>query len=97
MALAVAPCLPIIDNKKLNFYKVEPIAFGWGDYYNQKRATTFIVFQKTKTSGKIINVASTDWCSERGMGGKSGTEIKKITKNMIQKLIKKETVFTNTF
>ncbi len=89
--------IPIIDNKKLNFYKVEPIAFGWGDYYNQKRATTFIIFQKTKTSGKIINVASTDWCSERGMGGKSGTEIKKITKNMIQKLIKKETVFTNTF
>jgi len=86
--------IPIINNKMLGFYKIEPIGFTWGDYYNQKKIVTWIVFQKTPISGKVINVASTNWCSNTGIGGSNGKEIKIITKNMINKLLKKENIFS---
>ena len=83
---------PVIDKAALNCEKVELIGFDRGFRINDTVAT-FIVMQKTKTSGIIVNTGSTDWCSANGMGGPSGAEIKMITLNAINKLLQGESLF----
>ncbi len=85
---------PIIDNSSLKFLKSEIIGFdlGWRDV---QTCGTFIAIQKTITSGIIINTATYDWCSVRGIGGKDGSKIKIITQNMIDKLLAKQNVFSS--
>ncbi len=81
---------PEADHKLLGFEKIEII--GYDSTFREKDGlATWIVFKKNKKSGIVINTASTDWCSQRGM---NMAEIKKITKTMIQLLIKKENVFS---
>jgi hypothetical protein len=81
---------PLIDNKLLGFEKIEVV--GYDTTYRVKDGlATWIIFKKNRKSGIVINTASTDWCSERGMGS---SEIKKITTTMIQLLLKKENVFS---
>jgi hypothetical protein len=81
---------PIVDNKLLGFEKIEVV--GYDTTYRVKDGlATWIVFKKNKKSGIVINTASTDWCSDRGM---ESSEIKKITATMIQLLLKKENVFS---
>lgn len=85
---------PEIDLAALPFHKVELIGFDRGSRGGKETIGTFIVFQKTPTSGVIVNGASYDWCSYRGMGGSDGTKIKTITLNGITKLLNKQTVFS---
>jgi len=85
---------PVLDKAALNFEKAEIVGFDRGFRANETIAT-FIVIQKTKTSGVIVNASSTDWCSSSGMGGSSGDKIKGITQNAIQKLLAGQTVFSN--
>ena len=81
---------PEIDHKLLGFDKIEIV--GYDSTYREKDGlATWIVFRKNKNSGIIINTASTDWCSQRGM---NQSEIKKITLTMIQLLLRKENVFS---
>ncbi|MBI4945391.1 MAG: T9SS type A sorting domain-containing protein [Bacteroidetes bacterium] len=62
--------------------------------------TPFMIFQKTCTSGKIINVSSNYWCSEYGIGGSNSYDacqswyittdyvnMRKLTSNMIDLLL----------
>jgi hypothetical protein len=84
---------PIIDLKKLNVEKIELIGFD-KDFRFRETSSTFIVFKRTPISGIIINTATTNWCSETGMGGPSGDAIKKITMNSITKLLNDQTVFS---
>ncbi|MBI3218053.1 MAG: hypothetical protein HYZ44_00925 [Bacteroidetes bacterium] len=86
---------PQIDNSKLNFHRIELIGFDKGARGGKETIGTFIVFQKSATSGIVVNGASYDWCSHRGMGGKDGDKIKKITLNAISKLLNKQNVFSN--
>ncbi|MGZ3836831.1 MAG: hypothetical protein ACXVB0_25160, partial [Mucilaginibacter sp.] len=73
-----------IDNSKLNFHKIELIAYTYTLNPDSKPGLgTFIVFQKTPGSGSVVNVASTDWCSVNGIGGMDRVKIETITKNMI--------------
>lgn len=81
---------PIIDHQSLGFEKVEIVGFDHV-FRNQEGIATWIVFKKKKSSGIIINVASTDWCSSQGMGN---PDVLKITLNMINKLLHKENVFS---
>ncbi len=82
--------MPIADNRLLGFEKIEIV--GYDTTFREKDGlATWIVFQKNKKSGIVINTASTDWCSQRGM---NSSEIKKITLTMIQLLLKKENVFS---
>jgi hypothetical protein len=82
--------MPVVDNQLLGFEKIEII--GYDTTFREKEGlATWIVFQRNKKSGVVINTASTDWCSQRGM---SSAEIKKITLTMIQLLLKKENVFS---
>jgi hypothetical protein len=81
---------PIVDNELLGFEKIEIV--GYDTTYRVKDGlATWIVFKRNKKSGIVINTASTDWCSQRGMN--SG-DIKKITHTMIQLLLRKENVFS---
>jgi hypothetical protein len=85
---------PILDKAGLQFEKAEIVGFDKGFRVNET-ISTFIVSQKTKTSGVIVNTSSTDWCSSGGMGGSSGDKIKGITQNAIKKLLAGQTVFSN--
>ncbi len=81
---------PTVDNKLLGFEKIEIL--GYDTTFREKDGlATWIVFQRNKKSGIVINTASTDWCSQRGM---NSPEIKKITLTMIRLLLKKENVFS---
>ena len=84
---------PIIDNSNLKYYKSEIIGFDLG-FRDVQTCGTFIVFQRTFTSGIVINASTTDWCSEYGIGGKDGDKIKIITRNMIEKLLNKKNIFS---
>ena len=86
--------LPIVDNEVLNFEKIELIAYDKG-FRIQETTGTFLVFQRTKTSGIIVNTGSTDWCGENGMGGLSSEKIKTITGNAIRGLLENENLFSN--
>lgn len=85
---------PVADKSKVNAYKLEIVAFD-RTFRFKETAATFIVMQKTQTSGVIVNAATTGWCSETGMGGKSGEHIKQITFNAFDKLLKGQSVFTS--
>ena len=84
---------PIIDKGALGFEKIELLAFDKG-YRAAETVATFIVFQKTREAGVVINTASTDWCSSGGMGGMSGNAIRTITHNAMKKLLNNDPVFT---
>jgi len=86
---------PILDNDKLKFERLELIGFDKG-WRGKETIPTFIVMQKTKTSGIVINVASTDWCSSAGIGSiDSGNQIKIITRNAIVKLLHGQSLFSD--
>lgn len=85
---------PVIDTHKLGFKKIELIGFDKG-YRVWETYGTFIVFQKNKRSGTVVNMGSCDWCSSRGMGGKDAEKIKKITLNALTKLKTNKSVFAD--
>lgn len=85
---------PILDNSTLKFYKSEIVGFDLG-FRERPTCGTFMVIQKTQTSGKIINVATTDWCSPKGIGGKDADKIKTITQNMIELLLNGQDIFSS--
>lgn len=86
---------PELDKAMLGFDKIELIGFDRGARGGKETIGTFIVFKKTPSSGTVINAASYDWCSERGMGGGGGNSVKKITLNAIDKLLNKKPIFSN--
>lgn len=86
--------LPVIDNSKLNFYKTELLGYNFTIDGVVPGVATFIVFQKTVNSGTVVNVASEEWCSSSGIGGKDAAKIKTITKNMIDKSLEGRSLFS---
>jgi len=86
---------PKLDYSYYNFYKMELIGFDKGVAKNGSETTgTFIAFQRTPTSGKIVHTGSTNWCSYEGIGGSDGHIIRLITKNAITKMIHNENIFS---
>ncbi|HEY9045624.1 MAG TPA: N,N-dimethylformamidase beta subunit family domain-containing protein [Ohtaekwangia sp.] len=83
---------PILDRERLQADQAEIIAFDRG-FRNADTYPTMLVYRRSKSSGTIINTGTTDWCSSNGMGGASGTTIKKITANAIHKLLNRQSVF----
>jgi len=84
---------PVIDQATLNVHKIELIGFDRG-YREKATCATFIVFQRSPSSGIVINTATTDWCSYNGLGGYSSTAIRKITMNAVTKLLNGSDVFS---
>ena len=83
---------PTINNDLLGFYKIELIGFDLG-FRSIQTVGTFFAFQKSLTSGIIINSGSIEWCSNLGIGAPDG-KVMQITKNMIDKLLNNSPVFT---
>jgi len=87
--------IPVIDNEKLNFYKIELIAYTFTlNPDNNPGLGTFVAFKKTPSSGTVVNVASTNWCSTTGIGGADKDKIETITKNMIDGSLNNSNLFT---
>ncbi len=81
---------PVVNRHALGFEKMEIVGFDLV-FRTTDGVATWVVFKRTKNSGVVINVATTDWCSSEGM---SNPDIQKITQNMIGKLLHKENVFS---
>ena len=84
--------VPIIDQDLLGFNKVELLGYDFG-FRGVETVGTFIVFQKTPTSGIVINAGSNHWCTNYGIGAGDG-KVKKITWNMLDILLNDKPVFT---
>lgn len=83
----------IVDRELLNFKKIEIIGYdSVSGYLHDKAVATWITMQATDSSGVVINVATTNWCSSAFKN--EGEVVKKITKNMIDKLLNKQNVFS---
>lgn len=85
---------PVVNRMALGFEKVEIVGFDLSSYHDVQGVATWIVAKPTKKSGIIINTATTDWCSDQGIG--ASTQIRTITMNMINKLLNKKNVFSPT-
>ena len=85
---------PQVDEGALNFEKIELIGFDKGSRNGKETIGTFVVFQKSSSSGIVINAASYGWCASTGMGGNSGGTIKQITLNAINLLLMNKSVFS---
>jgi len=79
------------DYAALGFNKIEIVGFDHVSGVNDSVAT-WIIFKRTKSSGIIIQCSFHRLCSSEGMGDEN---VKKITLNMINKLLKKGNVFSN--
>ena len=87
---------PIANLAALNFYHFELIGFDLADTIHNGIGS-WIYGQKTPTSGKIINVASTDWCSADGIYGPDSVRIETATSNMIHFLLDIPTYIPQNF
>jgi hypothetical protein len=83
----------IIDRQKLAFEKIEIVGYDLVQRGEKAGVATWIVFKQSPSSGIVINTATTDWCSARGIG--TSKDIQKITSTMISKLINGENVFSS--
>ncbi|SEL01275.1 hypothetical protein SAMN04488505_1011314 [Chitinophaga rupis] len=81
---------PIIDNNELKFNKVELVGYDFG-FRSVKTVATAIVFKKTVSSGTIVNIPSTNWCTAASFGKE---HVVKVTKNAIDGLVKGNDMFT---
>ncbi|MCH8327343.1 MAG: hypothetical protein IID15_02305 [Candidatus Marinimicrobia bacterium] len=77
---------PYPDSAKLGFPSIDIIGFDYG-FRGKQTVGTWIQFQKSESSGIIINTGTTDWCSENGVGGLHGELLGEITLNMINYLL----------
>lgn len=80
----------------LPFRRIEIIAFDRGTRDGKEKETihTFIAFQATKKSGRVINVGSTDWCSVDSFYGAHQQKFRQITSNMIDLLLSGKDIFS---
>jgi hypothetical protein len=94
--------IPILDTMKLGFKKIELIGFDFGveifgtdlESSGKRTTGTFIVFQKSDSSGVVINTGSTNWCSNTSLKGRTGEVVKKITLNSINLLLNDKLPFS---
>jgi hypothetical protein len=85
---------PYLDVSPFGFYRAEVLAYDKPCYspytYTQGQAvySPILLFQKTCSSGKVLNVNSTDWCSMNSFFPPSGdTKVKDLTANFISLLL----------
>jgi hypothetical protein len=90
---------PRLDLNALGAYRAELIGyapcFGSETLTDRDRIGTWIVQQRTATSGIVINGGSTGWCSNSGVGGPDGARVQKIILNMIDILANRRPAFVS--
>jgi hypothetical protein len=88
-----------LDLNALGAYRAELI--GYAPCFSSETLTvpdrigTWIVQQRTATSGVVMNGGSTNWCSNTGVGGSDGARVQKIILNMIDILANRRPVFVS--
>jgi hypothetical protein len=92
---------PRLDLTALDAYRAEII--GYEPCFSNEtdksgtnvadRVGTWLAYQRTATSGVVMNGASTAWCSNTGVGGKDGERVRTIILNMIEILANRQSVF----
>ena len=82
---------PILDNSNLGFYQYHLIGYDNAlDYFtpNKFNTATAVMFRRTQTSGAVINMATTNWCTiPYFVDPKQNKFIPTITKNAIDGLL----------
>ncbi|MGB7739140.1 MAG: N,N-dimethylformamidase beta subunit family domain-containing protein, partial [Steroidobacteraceae bacterium] len=86
---------PQLDLAALGAFRAELIGYDYGARGGADTVGTWLVYQRTSSSGIVINGASTNWCSASALEGKSAAQVKQIILNMIELLLGSEPVFTN--
>jgi hypothetical protein len=94
---------PQLDIATLGAYRAEIIGYEFcsgndnetGPTRVADRVATWIVYQRTATSGVIMNGASTNWCSRTGAFGADGYRVRHIILNMLESLVKNESLFSS--
>lgn len=80
--------VPVLDTAALGFHSIDLVGFDHAiGKITGPGVGTWVDFQKTPTSGRIINIGSTNWCSDTGIGGKDSLRIRKISENLINYLM----------
>jgi hypothetical protein len=93
---------PQLDLSALGAYRAEIIGYAecsgndadTGPRNVADKVGTWIVYQRTATSGVVMNGASTNWCSYEGVQGTDGYRIRRIFLNMFDILVNKKSAFT---
>lgn len=85
---------PVLDIGRTHFERMELVGFDRGSRFDVETFGTFIVLQRNAGSGAIVHVASNDWCSDNGMGGRDGAKIQRITHNAVDRLLDGRSVFS---
>jgi hypothetical protein len=86
---------PIIDQQKLGFYKIHLLAFDRA-FITYSTAQTAVVFQKTASSGIIVNMANIGWSWSMADAHKSNPDqelFKRISSNVLNELIRDDASF----
>jgi len=92
---------PRLDLDALDAYRAEIIGYEYcakTDVTGEASSTgegvgTWLAYQRTATSGVVMNGASTNWCSRTGAFGQDGFRVRKIILNMMDILANRQTVF----
>ena len=77
---------PLADRDALGFESLQIIGYDLG-LRVRPTVATWILFRKSATSGWIINVSTSSWCSAAGLGGAQGPLLRQITSQMIAHLL----------
>lgn len=97
---------PIINLRALGFFKAEIIAYDkttmlsslYSPFMQKTAYSPIMAFQKTCSSGKIINVNTNEWCTADKIfnEGANQDKIRLITTNMINLLMGDYNIFTSS-
>lgn len=92
---------PRLDLSALGAYRAEIIGYGLCSSNDTvansvaDRVGTWLAHQRTATSGVVMNGASTNWCSNTGVGGEDSARVRKVILNMIEILANQQSVFVS--
>lgn len=77
---------PLADKDIMGFESLQIIGYDLGFRFGPT-VGTWILFRKSASSGWVINVGASSWCSAAGLGGAQGPLLRQITSQMIAYLL----------
>lgn len=77
----------VLDSSKNDFFRHRVLGYDYASHGYHRGIAPIILFQKTPTSGTVLNVPSSDWCSYYGIGGKDQKKIQAITQRALDILV----------
>jgi len=91
---------PVFDSTFAQFYKVQILGYDSivNNHWDIQRMTTpaMMVFQKSRSSGIIVNFGTTNWCASEGLAAPEphGYNVRQITINALTNLSTNQPVFS---